>query len=312
MLRVARLEGNAVRTGGREMAAPGAVVWVDCTPEPENLDWLSGRFGFHPLALEDAANAGQRSKFEDYPGTAFVVLHRLSGEILAEGSGDRELHAFLTVEALVTVHDQPIVELDAVFERVKRDPEVLRRGPDFALYLVYDAITDAHFALADQLSEEVETLNEETLENPREKEVVTRISDLRRQLAHLRRRISPQREVLAALARPGQPVVHEKSVVYFRDVQDHVVRITEELDMARDLVSQTMEIYLSAVNNRLSSVMARMALVATVFLPLSFVTGFFGMNLPGTADRHGWWVVGVFALALPPGIAFWFRKRGWF
>lgn len=82
--------------------------------------------------------------------------------------------------------------------------------------------------------------------------------------------------------------------------------------MARDLISQTMEIYLSSVNNRLSAVMARMALVATVFLPLSFVTGFFGMNLPGTADRHGWWIVVIFTLALPPAIAFWFRKRGWF
>ena len=301
-----------VRTGGRELAAPGAFIWVDCTPEPENLDWLSGRFGFHPLALEDAAHAGQRSKFEDYPGTSFVVLHRLSGEVSGEGVGDSELHAFLTGEALVTVHVQPIAELDAIFARVKGDPEVLRRGPDFALYLVFDAITDAHFALADHLSDEVETLNEETIENPREKEVVARISHLRRQLAHLRRRLAPQREVLAALARPGQPVVNEKTVVYFRDVQDHVVRITEELDMARDLISQTMEIYLSAVNNRLSSVMARMALVATVFLPLSFVTGFFGMNLPGTNDRLGWWVVGVFTLALPSAIWLGFRKQGWF
>jgi len=312
MLRVERLEGNGVRTGGKELAAPGANIWVDCTPEPENLDWLSGRFGFHPLALEDAAHAGQRSKFEDFPGTSFVVLHRLSGELEGEAFGDGELHAFLTGEALVTVHEQPIAELDAVFDRAKGDPEVLRRGPDFALYLVYDAITDAHFALADRLSDEVETLNEDVLENPREKEAVARISLLRRQLAHLRRRLAPQREVLAALARPGQPVVNEKTTVYFRDVQDHVVRITEELDMARDLVSQTMEIYLSAVNNRLSSVMARMALVATVFLPLSFVTGFFGMNLPGTADRHGWWVVLIFTLALPPAIALWFQKRGWF
>jgi len=312
MLRVERLEENAVRTGGRELAAPGAPIWVDCTPEPENLDWLASRFGFHPLALEDTAHAGQRSKFEDYPGTSFIVLHRLSGEVDGEGAGDKELHAFLTADALVTVHEEPIAELDAVFDRVRRDPEVLRRGPDFALYLVYDAITDAHFALADRLSDEVETLNEETLENPREKEVVTRISALRHQLAHLRRRLAPQREVLAALARPGQPVVHDKTVVYFRDVQDHVVRITEELDTARDLVSQTMEIYLSSVNNRLSTVMARMALAATIFLPLTFVTGFFGMNLPGTTDPRGWWVVGFFVAALPPALWLWFWKRGWF
>jgi Mg2+ and Co2+ transporter CorA len=152
VLRVLRLEGEAVRCGGRELAAPGSTIWIDCTPEPENLDWLATRFGFHPLALEDAAHADQRSKFEDYPGTDFIVLHRL---------------------------------------------------------------------------------------------------------AHLRRRIAPQREVLAALSRPGQQVVRERTVFYFRDVQDHVVRITEQLEVARDLASQTMEIYLSTVNNRLSSVMAR-------------------------------------------------------
>jgi len=312
VLRVIRLEGDVVRSGGRELAAPGGTLWVDCTPEPENLDWLAGRFGFHPLALEDAAHAGQRSKFEDYPGTAFVVLHRLHSAQDGEELSDRELHSFLQPDSLVTVHDGPIAELDQVFDRARRDPVVLQRGPDFALYLVYDAITDAHFQMADQLTDEVEVLNEETLEDPREREVVIRISSLRHRLAHLRRRIAPQREVLAALARPGQSVVHDRTVVYFRDVQDHVVRITEELDVARDLVSQTMEIYLSSVNNRLSAVMARMALVATIFLPLGFITSFFGMNLPGTSWMGGWWVVGATTLALPVAMVLLFRRNGWF
>ncbi len=312
MLRVLRLDGEAVRSGGRELASPGSTIWIDCSPEPETLDWLATRFGFHPLALEDAAHADQRSKFEDYPGTAFVVLHRLGNLLEGEEVVDLELHAFLTAEALVTVHVDRIGEVDAVFDRVKGDPAVLNRGPDFALYLVYDAITDAHFHLADSMSDEVESLNEEVLENPREREVVARISRLRHRLAHLRRRLAPQREVLAALARPGEPVVRERTVAYFRDVQDHVVRITEELDVARDLVSQTMEIYLSSVNNKLSSVMARMALVATIFLPLTFVTSVFGMNLPGT-DRHvGWWLVGATTLVLPVAMFLVFRKRGWF
>ncbi len=312
MLRVARLEQDGVRVGGRELAAPGATFWVDCTPEPENLDWLASRFGFHPLALEDAAHAGQRAKFEDYPGTAFVVLHRLSERLETGDTGDAELHAFLQPDSLVTVHEPPIAEVDAVFERVRHDPDVLRRGADFALYLVYDAITDAHFRIADELTDEVEELNEAVQENPREGEVMERIGDLRRRVAHFRRRLAPQREVLAALARPGQPVVHERNVAYFRDVQDHVVRISEELDVARDLVSQTMEIHLSSVNNRLSAVMARLALVSTIFLPLTYVTSFFGMNLPYTDRMPGWWVVGLVTVALPPVMWTWFRRRGWF
>jgi magnesium transporter len=312
MLRVARLEGETVRTGGRDLASPGATFWVDCTPEPENLAWLASRFGFHPLALEDAAHADQRPKFEDYPGTVFVVLHRLSERPDSEEFGDRELHAFLLADALVTVHEPPIPEVDALFDRVKGDPDVLRRGADFVLYLIYDAITDAHFHIADELTDEVEVLNEETIENPREKEVMERISDLRRRLAHFRRRIAPQREVLAALARPGQPVVHDRNVVYFRDVQDHVVRISEELDVARDLVAQTMEIYLSSVNNRLSAVMTRMALASTIFLPLTFIASFFGMNLPGTQLQTGWWVVVPAMVLIPPAMWIWFKRRGWF
>ena len=312
VLRVLRLDGKAVRCGERELASPGSTVWVDCTPDPDNIDWLSSRFGFHPLALEDAAHADQRPKFEDYPGTTFVVLHRLASHLDGEEAIDQELHAFLTPDALVTVHVDRIVELDTVFDRVKGDPAVLDRGPDFALYLVYDAITDAHFQLADALSDEVENLNEEVLENPREQEAVSRISQLRHRLAHLRRRLAPQREVLAALSRPGQPVVRERTIVYFRDVEDHVVRITEELDMARDLASQTMEVYLSSVNNRLSAVMARMALVSTIFLPLTFVTSLFGMNLPGTDRALGWWLVGATTLVLPAVMFAVFKRRGWF
>jgi magnesium transporter len=307
---VIRLEGDVLRSGGQELAAPGATIWVDCTPEPENLDWLASRFGFHHLALEDAATDGQRPKFEDYPGTAFVVLHRLAPGVV-DASGDSELHSFLTAEALVTVHRHPVAELDAVFARVERDPEVLRRGPDFALYLVYDAVTDAHFDMADALTDRVEVLNEEIVEDPGEKHVMRRVAELRRELAHLRRRLAPQREVLAALARPGQPVVDDRTVVYFRDVQDHVVRITEEIDVSRDLLAQTMEIYLSAVNNRLSSVMARMALVATIFLPLTFLTGFFGMNLPNLPGPWGMGLMLAAMVVLPVAMWIWFRRMKW-
>ena len=307
-----RLEAGGVRSGGRELAGPGATVWIDCGPEPENLDWLASRFGFHPLALEDAAHAGQRTKFEDYPGSAFVVLHRLHAPREGEEEDDCELHAFLTEEALVTIRAAAIPELDQVFDRARVDAGILERGADFALYLVYDSITDAHFQIADQLTDEAEVLSEEILGNPRGRGAVPRLGELRHRLAHMRRRVAPQREVLAALSRPGVPGVHDRTLAYFRDVQDHVVRITEELDVSRDLVAQTMEIHLSAANNRQSTVTARLALVATIFLPLTFLTGFFGMNLPGTDHVRGWWVVGAAVAVLPPAMFLLFRKRGWF
>lgn len=311
MLRALRLEGDRIVAVGREAAAPGAHAWVDCTPEADHLAWLGARFGFHHLALEDAASSGQRTKVEEYPGTLFLVLHRLVPG--ADGSlEDREIHVFLTAGTLVTVHREPVPEVDQVFARASADPDVLRRGPDFALYLLLDAVTDAHFAIADDLTDRVDLLGDEIDDEARDRTFNHRLSRLRRELTHLRRRLAPQRELLATLARPGLAVVHQRTLVYFRDVEDHLLRITEEIDVARELVAETAEIYLAAVSNRLNAVMARLALAATIFLPLTFVTGFFGMNLPGTAVASGWWVVAVAVGLLPPVMWTWFRRRGWF
>src|SRR5512138_3501150 len=137
-MRVLRLEGGRVLVGGRELTGPGATIWIDLAPTAEELAFLGARFGFHPLALEDCANEGQRVKFEQYPDHLFTVVHRLSPAPDESGIVASELHAFLTAEAIVTVHASPIAEVDRIFERCERDPAILGRGPDFALYLLHD------------------------------------------------------------------------------------------------------------------------------------------------------------------------------
>jgi len=310
-MRVIRLEGGAVREGGQALAGPGALRWIDLAPTPENLAWLGATFHFHPLALEDCAHEDQRVKFDQYPDHLFVVIHRLSPspddtEIVAS-----ELHAFLTADVLVTVHSAPIGEVDQVMARCGREPELFARGPDFALYLLHDAVTDIHFSLADTLTEEVETIAAEVLSHQAEPDVAERIALTRRQHAVLRRRLSPQREVFAALARPGQALVREQTAVYFRNVVDHLVRLTEEIDMGRDLLASTMDAYLSQTNNRLSHVTTRLTLIATIFLPLNFVAGFFGMNLEIFPPRVAIPMVFASMVAMPVGMWLFFRKKRW-
>lgn len=307
-MRVIRIEGGSARVGGRELAGPGATVWIDLAPAEADLRWLGERFGFHPLALEDCANEDQRVKFDQYPGHLFTVVHRLSLSPDDSECVTAELNAFLTAEALVTVHSSPIAEVDQVFERCAREPELLGRGPDFGLYLLHDAITDVHFALVDALTVEVEAISTDVLEAGGE-DVVERIAAARRQHALLRRRLSPQREVYAALARPGQGLVREQTAVYFRDVVDHLVRLTEEVDMGRDLIASSMETYLSQTNNRLSLVTTRLTLVATIFLPLNFVAGFFGMNLEILPARVAVPVVLATVVILPFGLWLFFRRK---
>lgn len=310
-MRVIRLEGGTVREGGQELAGPGAPRWIDLSPTPENLAWLGATFRFHPLALEDCAHEDQRVKFDQYPDNLFVVVHRLSPSPEDTEIVSTELHTFLTADALVSVHSGPIAEVDLVMARCTREPELLARGPDFALYLLHDAVTDIHFTLADSLTEEVEAIAAEVLSHEASADVAERIALMRRQHAVLRRRLSPQREVFAALARPGQPLVREQTAIYFRAVVDHLVRLTEEIDMGRDLLASSMDAYLSQTNNRLSLVTTRLTLIATIFLPLNFVAGFFGMNLEILPPRAAVPLVLAALVAMPLGMWLFFRKKRW-
>jgi magnesium transporter len=313
-MRVLRLEKGQVHSGGRELAGPGAPLWLDLPPTPENLAFLAERFQFHPLALEDCAHEDQRVKFEQYGDTLFLVVHRMMPAPDDSEIWPRELHAFLTPEVLVTVHSTPIGEVDRVFERCATEPGLFARGPDFALYLVYDALADVHFALVDALSAEVEELADEVLarEGPAgQADLLDRIILARRRQSVLRKRLAPQREVFAALARPGISGVKRQTAVYFRDVVDHAVRLTEEVDTERDLLASAQDAHLSHVNNRLSAVMARLTLISTIFLPLNFLAGFFGMNLEIIPQRVAVPLVVGAMVALPGLLYLVFRRRRW-
>jgi magnesium transporter len=310
-IRVVRVEGGQARLGGRELTTPGAPIWVDLAPTPENLAFLRERFHFHPLALEDCANENQRVKFETYPEALFTVVHRIA---LAPADDDVlafEVHAFLTAEALVTVHNAPVAEIDALLDRCRTDPEMLTRGPDFTLYLVHDAITDVHFAVVDALTTEIEEIAEEVTAEESDPELLSRIVAARRAHALLRRRLSPQREVFAALARPGQTFVKDATALYFRDVVDHAIRLTEGVDMGRDLLASAMDAHLSQANVRLAKVTTRLTLIATIFLPLNFVVGFFGMNLEILPPRVAIPLVLALVAIMPVAMWAFFRRERW-
>ncbi|MBI5066632.1 MAG: magnesium transporter CorA family protein [Deltaproteobacteria bacterium] len=307
-MRALRLEGETVQAGGAEVCGPGGRLWVDLGPDPADLEWLRQRFGFHPLAIEDCAHEDQRPKFEDYPEAQFCVIHRLGPAPDDVGLQARELHAFLGADLLVTVHLAPIAELDRIWARCAAEPALLARGPDFAWYLVCDAITDVHFAVADALTDDVDSLADEISEARGDGDLMQRILTARRTHATLRRALAPQREVLAALSRPSSRV-SERTALYFRDVLDHLLRVTEEIDISRDLLASAMDIHLSIVNNKLSAITTRLTVVASIFLPLNFVAGFFGMNLEIFPAHTSKAIVLAVTLLVPGAMYFLFRKR---
>jgi magnesium transporter len=239
-----------------------------------------------------------------------VVVHRIAPQPLDDGLDVKELDCFLTDDALVMVHGAPIPELDRLFERCAADAAPLQRGPDFLLYLALDAVTDAHFALADHLTDEVEELAAEVVaDEGRQAELLQRLLAARRLHALMRRSLAPQREVVAGLARPGAPRVHPEAAPYFRDVQDHLVRLTESIDVGRELLGSVVDVHLNLVNNRLNAVMTRLTLVSTIFLPLNFVAGWFGMNLTILPPGPSKGLAIAATLLLPPALWWWFRKK---
>lgn len=312
MLRVCLLKDGAIVHGGEELLDQPGLKWVDVEhPTEELLERLKARFGLHRLAVEDCLHLDQRPKLEEYPGHQFIVLQAFTnGEDVCEPTL-HEHHFFLGPDWLISVHERPFSGLEAVRQRVQAEPQgTLGRGVDFLLYLLADALVDQHFPLMDRFNDELEDLEAAIFEHVQPAHL-QRIFALKRTLVLLRRVLSPQRDVVGILARRGIPNVQERTALYFRDVYDHLVRLYEQIDAGRDLVGNAMDGYLSMTANRTNDITKQLTIFATLFLPLSFITGFFGQNFDVLSHRGFFVLMLALVLGLPVGLIFWFKHKQW-
>jgi magnesium transporter len=295
------------------------LVWIDLFAQDDaSLELLRERFNFHPLAIEDCAHLDQRPKLEEYGDHVFLVtqgFHCAAPKI--KDLELLELHAFLGKRYLVTVHAQPIAALEDVWRRAQQDSAPLERGVDFTYYQIVDRMVDAGFPILDRVTEELEDLEDRVLENPRKRDL-GRIFELKRHLVTMRRSLSPQRDTIATLSRQGDSRVSEKTALYFRNVYDHLTRINESIESNRDLLGNALDAYLSAVSNRTNEIMKYLTILSAVFLPLSFIVGFFGQNFDNLPGIPAWThsdmlmkaAVGL-SVATPVVMILWFRYKRW-
>jgi len=291
---------------------PLCTLWVDAEGEPaEALEALARRFDLHPVTLEDFLHRNQRPKLEEFDQYIFLVLHALRA-IRGDDVETDELHVVLTKNCLLTVHDRPLEAVKRVFDRCRADPRALERGTSFLLYLLGDAVVDGCFPVLDALGDEIDDLEDAVVGAPG-RHPMRRIFDLKRIVVHLRKIVSPQREVFNSLSRRDFPHIDPRTGAYFRDVHDHLVRAFEMVDSYRDLISNTLDAYLAATSNRLGQVMKQLTVIATIFMPLSFLTGFFGMNFTGIPFNRAWLFGFVLAMmvGLPVTMLLLFARRGW-
>ncbi len=313
MLRVRVYDNGRLLDGDEALLATAGPKWIDVlSPTEEVLTRLGERYGLHKLAIEDCLHLDQRPKLEEYGNHQFLVLQGFSTP--TEKWADlemHELHFFIGPDWLITVHEKEQDSVNLTHKRLDADlAGTLGKGPDFVCYLLADAMVDHNFPMLDRFNDELEDLETAIFEKPT-RELLQRAFALKRNLVQVRRVLSPQRDVVGLLARRGVANVQEKTTLYFRDVYDHLVRLYEQIDAARDLLGNVMEAYLSVVANKTNEVTKQLTLFASIFMPLSFVVGFFGQNFTILNEPLLFWASITVTLALPVGMIFYFRSREW-
>ena len=291
-------------------------------PDPEDFALLEQTFNFHPLTIDDIKHRNQRPKVDEYPGYVFAVL--FTAELMDGHRVElREHHVFLSPQYLVTVHLEPSDPLKRLHERIKANPDLTHRKTSYLFYLVVDQLVDAMFPVLDQLDDATDELEERIIQRP-DTAALSELSSLKRTMVELRKVLGAQRDVFqrlttSSLGDPEGSLASDfprEMSIYYRDVYDHLVRQYEIVDSLRDLLSTAMDVYLSTVSNRLNLRITRLTVFATLFLPLTFLSGFFGMNF-GWLVNHiapAWtfWVLAAGVMtAVTAGQLWYYRRLGW-
>jgi magnesium transporter len=271
------------------------VIWADVSdPTSSDFEELAEEFGFHHLSIEDCQNAHQRPKVEEYPGYYFMVLY----EAELAGSNDRlelrELNIFLGKNYLVTVHSRPIRAIETAKRLWHEWMDRADQGSGLVAYLLIDAIVDDYLPLLDIISERMDDL-EDSIFGEFRAEAIQEIFSIKKKLLYLRRSITPLRDVFNTMLRREQPIFPRETHVYFQDVFDHLIRVADTIDTLRDMLSSTMDAYLSVSANRMNQVMKRLTSISTILMSVTLIAGIYGMNfifMPELRWRFGY----VFAL----------------
>ena len=299
---------------------PKGVLWVDFVGEPpEVCQPILEKFGFHPLAIDDALQETHVPRLDDWGEYLYIVFNYMDMDLNGEGweATVDELDVFLGKNYIVTHHDRQISAVDETWVVCDRDERNVQEGADHILYRIADNLMANYMPTVEKIDDAIDQIESQLFQRP-SPATLERLLEIKRVLVAMRRIIIPQREVLNKLARDDYPVIDRKDRVFFRDIYDHLVRLHDLNESLRDLAGSVMDTYLSVVNNRMNEVMKTLTVITTIFMPLTFVTGFFGMNF---FESHGtlreWTNNPVFyitlagMLILPFLMYIWMRRRTW-
>jgi magnesium transporter len=290
-------------------------LWVDLAkPTPEEARVLSDVFHFHPLSIEDALTEIHHPKIELYEGYLYLILHGIDFQEKEHWFATHDVDFFLGRNYLVTVHDGRSRSIQGLQEACEKYGRVLADGPSGAMHRIIDSMVDNYRPEIEEIEQHMDVLEEEAVFGRRD-DLVRDILGVKRDLASLRRVVIPQRDAVGRLARREFALISDELAYRFRDVYDHLVRLSDEATLLQDRVSGMLDAYLSTVSNRLNRVVKVLTVMSTIFLPLTVLTGMWGMNIPlphfpGGESVQFWWVAGLMASISIAMLAM-FRRNGW-
>jgi magnesium transporter len=272
---------EATQQGIEQAVAGGAFFWLDLDihdpgPDDDVTGMLVNTFQFHPIAVQAADQFGQRARIDQYDDFAHIVTFGVA----ADGKSAAEVHCFITEKFIISIHQGNCPALATVCNRIANHHSSDSSAPQVVVfYLIMDTLIDSFFPVLSDFDDAIDDLESAILKNPTEEQLGT-LFDMKREILAFRKVITPQRDMISSL-NAGMveiPGMTDKGVAYFRSLYDHLIRISEMVDGYRDLIGGAMDTHLSMVSNRLNVVMKQLAVIATIFLPLGFLTGFFGQN----------------------------------
>jgi len=297
------------------------VTWIniDGLRDAEAIDKLGARFGLHPLILEDILNTSERPKIEDYGDYLFCVLKVFcanGNHAQAEAGGDRMLQASLVLGSNFVIsfgeRENPI--FDAVRDRLRKGKGRIRKaGADYLAYSLIDAVVDSYFVILEKLGEEIEDLEDDLIVAPR-RELLQKIHALKREMIGLRKSVWPLREVVNTMERLETPLITPATDIFLRDVYDHTIQVIDNVETYRDILSGMLETYLSSVSYRMNEVMKVLTIIATIFIPLTFIVGVYGMNfrhMPELDWHSGYYIVWGIILVVALAMLAFFKRKKW-
>lgn len=294
---------------------PKSLIWLDLTdPSPDDFARISEEFGFHPLAMEDAQKRHQRPKIDIYEDFFFLVFYSVSEPPGAVEFVTQEVAFFIGSNYLVTVHHGPCTEIEGTVRRWRENvPREKHAGPAILLYSILDAIVDNYFPVLDAVADRTDELEQRIFEADGH-EALELIFQLRKNLLALRRILAPERDLMSIVARRDVELLGEETSIYFQDVYDHVLRVTDAIDTYRDLLSSALDAYLSVTSNNLNQVMRTLTSWSIILMSLALIAGVYGMNFVLAPSEHWRWgftfamstmfVLGVVLFA-------WFKRIDW-